>query len=194
MDEKRKGISIGDTIVFNNTEDENDSLYVMVDDLYIFDSFENLYKNLPLLECGYTKEDIDSASPDDMEVYYSKEKQNQYGVVGIKVSLIIGKNVKGIIDRPIGSHHPRHPENIYPINYGFVEGIIAPDGAEQDVYVLGTDKPICKFEGKVIAVYHRFNDVEDKWIVSIEGNNYSDEEILKMIDFQERYFKGKLIR
>ena len=62
------------------------------------------------------------------------------------------------------------------------------------MYVLGTDKPLWTFEGKVIAVYHRFNDVEDKWIVSLDESDYSDEEILKMIDFQERYFKGKLVR
>lgn len=194
LDEKRKSISIGDTIIFVNTEDENDSLCVMVDDLYIFDSFEELYKNLPLLECGYTEEDIDSASPKDMELYYSKEKQEQYGVIGIKVSPIVGKKVKGIIDRPLGSHHPRHPEMIYPINYGFVEGIMAPDGAEQDVYVLGADKPIWNFEGIVIAVYHRTNDVEDKWIVSLDGSDYTDEEILKTINFQEQYFKGRLLR
>ena len=111
LDEKRKDISVGDTIVFNNTEDEKDSLCVMVEDLFVFDSFEELYANLPLLECGYTEEDIDSASPEDMELYYSKEKQAQYGVVGIKVKSIVGMTVKGIIDRPIGSHHPRHPEN-----------------------------------------------------------------------------------
>ena len=63
-----------------------------------------------MLECGYTEEDIDSASPEDMELYYPKEKQAQYGVVGIKVKPIVGMTVKGIIDRPIGSHHPRHPE------------------------------------------------------------------------------------
>ena len=94
-----------------------------------------------------------------MEVYYSREEQEQYGVIGIKVSLIIGKDVKGIIDRPAGSPHPRHPDMIYPINYGFVEGIMAPDGDEQDVYVLGTDEPLRTFEGKVIAVFHRLNDV-----------------------------------
>ena len=105
---------------------------------------------------------------------------------------IIGKTVKGIIDRPIGSHHPDYPDLIYPINYGYVEGIMAKDNEEQDVYVLGTDKPIETFEGKVIAIYHRYNDIEDKWIVSIDGNDYSDEEILKAISFQERYFKGEL--
>ncbi len=110
------------------------------------------------------------------------------------VQTIIGKTVKGIIDRPLGSCHPQFPNMVYPINYGYVEGIIAGDGEEQDAYVLGTDKPIDKFEGKVIAVYHRFNDVEDKWIVSLDGSDYSDDEILQLIHFQEQYYEGELLR
>lgn len=85
-DEKRKMISGGDAIKFVSTQDETDTLSVMVEELFVFDSFDELYKNLPLLECGYTEDDIDTASPCDMEMYYSKEKQSQYGVVGIKIS------------------------------------------------------------------------------------------------------------
>ncbi|MBQ3295234.1 MAG: inorganic diphosphatase [Erysipelotrichaceae bacterium] len=103
-------------------------------------------------------------------------------------------NVKGKIDRPIGSAHPDYPELIYPINYGYVEGMMGGDGEEQDVYVFGLAEPVDRFEGKVIAVYHRTDDNEDKWIVSIDGKDYSDEEILKTIEFQEKYFKGELIR
>ena len=51
-----------------------------------------------------------------------------------------------------------------------------------------------EFEGKVIAVYHRKNDNEDKWIVSLDGKDYSDAEILDAIRFQEQYFKGELVR
>ena len=71
---------------------------------------------------------------------------------------------------------------------------MAEDGEEQDVYVLGTDAPLETFEGKVIAVYHRLNDLEDKWIVTLDGTDYSDEEILQAIHFQEQFFKGILIR
>jgi Inorganic pyrophosphatase len=110
------------------------------------------------------------------------------------VQTIIGKTVRGIIDRPLGSCHPSFPDMVYPINYGYIEGVIADDGEEQDAYVFGTDKPIDTFEGKVIAVYHRFNDVEDKWIVSLDGSDYSDDEILESIHFQEKYYEGELIR
>jgi len=107
---------------------------------------------------------------------------------------IIGKKVKGIVDRPKGSCHPDYPDLVYPINYGYVEGVIADDGAEQDVYILGADEPISTFEGTVIAVYHRFDDVEDKWIISLDGRNYSDKEILNAIQFQEKFYLGELIR
>ena len=83
---------------------------------------------------------------------------------------------------------------IYPINYGYIEDIMAADGQEQDVYVLGTDQPIQTFEGKVIAIYHRLDDSEDKWIVSLDGSDVSDAEIMQAIGFQEQYFKGELIR
>ena len=107
---------------------------------------------------------------------------------------IIGKIVKGRIDRPLGSHHPHYPDMIYTVNYGSVDGVLAGDGEEQDVYVLGIDQPIETFEGKVIAVYHRFTDNEDKWIVSANGSDFSDEEILKAIHFAEQFFPGKLRR
>lgn len=107
---------------------------------------------------------------------------------------IIGCKVCGIIDRPIGSRHPRHPEMVYPINYGYVENVFAEDGAEQDIYLLGTDVPLSAFEGHAIAVYRRFDDIEDKWIVSADGKDYPDEVILGKIAFQEQYFHGKLLR
>lgn len=87
-DEKRKSISNGDRITFVNTDDDNDLLRVKVENMFVFNSFEELYKELPLLECGYTENDVSMASPDDMNQYYSKDKQMQYGVVGIKIRLI----------------------------------------------------------------------------------------------------------
>ena len=55
---------------------------------------------------------------------------------------MIGSKVNVIIDRPLGTYHPKHRDIFYTVNYGYVEGIIAPDGEEQDAYVLGIDKPL----------------------------------------------------
>ena len=88
LDRKRKKVAVGDVIMFVNATDITDTLSVTVKDLFVFDSFDELYRKLPLLECGYTKDNVDTASPSDMELYYSAEEQKKYGVIGIKLSVI----------------------------------------------------------------------------------------------------------
>lgn len=101
---------------------------------------------------------------------------------------MIGEFVKVIIDRPMGSYHPEHKTLYYPVNYGYVEGIIAPDGEEQDVYVLGVDKALKEFTGKIIAIIHRYDDNEEKWVAVPDGQIFTKEEIKKQVYFQEKYF------
>lgn len=96
--------------------------------------------------------------------------------------------INALIDRPLGSSHPRHPEMIYPVNYGYVPGIIAGDGAEQDVYILGVNEPLASFTGEMIAIVHRRDDVEDKWVLAPEGMRFTAEEIMEAVRFQEQYF------
>jgi len=80
----------------------------------------------------------------------------------------------------------------YPVNYGFIPGIIAGDGEEQDAYVLGVDEPLQEFTGVVIAIIHRFDDVEEKWVVAPEGVMFSKEEIWEQVKFQEQYFQSEI--
>lgn len=87
-DEKRRKISAGDTICFENVENRDDILKAEVLALYVFESFEELYRELPLTDCGYGAENAASADPQDMELYYSKAEQANCGVVGIKIKLI----------------------------------------------------------------------------------------------------------
>ena len=54
---------------------------------------------------------------------------------------MIGRKVKVTVDRPLGSRHPEYTDMVYPVNYGYIAGIIAPDGEEQDAYILGVDHP-----------------------------------------------------
>ena len=94
---------------------------------------------------------------------------------------MLGKIVKVTVDRPMGTYHPKHKDIYYPINYGYIEGIMAPDGEEQDAYILGVNQPVEEFTGKVIAIIHRLNDVEDKWVVVPEDKLYSKEQIEEVI-------------
>ena len=102
---------------------------------------------------------------------------------------MLGKKVKVIIDRPLGTFHPKHKDIFYSVNYGYIEGIIAPDGEEQDAYILGVNEPISEFTGEIIAIIKRLDDVEEKWVVAPENMTFTKEEIMKQVEFQEKYFK-----
>ena len=73
-DEKLRLINVGDEITFINTEDNRKTLKAEIVNIYKFKSFEELYADLSLLKCGYTKEDVKTASPEDMLAYYSAKK------------------------------------------------------------------------------------------------------------------------
>ena len=106
---------------------------------------------------------------------------------------MIGNIVTVKVDRPMESYHPKHKDIYYPINYGYIEGMIAPDGEEQDAYLLGLDEPVQEYTGIIIAIIHRYDDVEEKWVVVPRNMSYTKEEIKKQVEFQEKYFKSKII-
>ena len=108
--------------------------------------------------------------------------------------LVFGRRVRVVVDRPLGSEHPSHKGMIYPCNYGYIPGILAGDGEDQDAYILGVDEPLDVFDGVVIAVLHRKDDVEEKWVVAPEGVSFSDEKILEKVHFTEQYFTTVLKR
>ncbi len=106
---------------------------------------------------------------------------------------MIGDIVTVSVDRPLGSYHPVHKDIYYPINYGYIEGSLAPDGEWQDAYILGIDEAVEEFTGKIIAIIHRLDDIEDKWVVCPENITFSREEIIEKIRFQEQYFHSEVI-
>ena len=105
---------------------------------------------------------------------------------------MLGQTVTVRMDRPMGTYHPEHKDMYYPVNYGYVPGIMAPDGEEQDAYVLGVNEPLKEFTGVVIAIIHRFDNVEEKWVVAPEGVKFSKEEIAEQVKFQEQYFRSEI--
>ena len=105
----------------------------------------------------------------------------------------LGQTVSVVMDRPLGSKHPKHGF-IYPVNYGYIPNTISGDAEELDAYVLGVQEPINKFTGKCIAIIHRTDDNDDKLIVVPEGIDLSNEEIEKEVAFQEKWFHHIIIR
>ena len=97
------------------------------------------------------------------------------------------------IDRPL---HSRHPEwgYVYPVNYGHLPGIPAPDGEDLDVYVLNIAVPLLVFTGQCIAVIHRLNDNDDKLVVVPPGQMLTDNQIQEQTAFQEQFFNSIILR
>lgn len=105
----------------------------------------------------------------------------------------IGKKVIAHIDRPLNTKHPKHGF-IYQANYGYIPNTVSGDGEELDCYILGVDEPLEKFGGECISVIHRTNDDDDKLVLVPIGENFSDQEIRKLTNFQEKYFESEIIR
>ena len=101
----------------------------------------------------------------------------------------LGRKVHIVIDRPIGH---KHKNTVYPINYGYVQDVLAEDNEWQDAYIYGETLPLDVFEGQVVAVIHRLNDVEDKWVVADPGTRLTREEVWAATRFVEQYFESEI--
>lgn len=128
----------------------------------------------------YDNSSIEDKSYKTMKRLFYKDKLRKY----------LGKEIKVFVDRPIGYNHEGI---VYSQNYGYIKEMKALDNEYQDAYVIGVYKPVDSFEGKVIAIINRTNDLEDKLVVCEKNRNFSQSEIKELVEFQEKYFKSKII-
>ena len=106
---------------------------------------------------------------------------------------LMGSTQEIVIDRPVGYvHHTKGITLHYPINYGYIPGLMGGDGEDQDVYILGVDVPLETFRGKVIAAIRRLDDNEDKLVAAPEGMRFSAGEIREKTWFVEKYFDSTI--
>lgn len=98
---------------------------------------------------------------------------------------LLGQKLHIEVDRPIGY---RHGQLVYPVNYGYVPGMAAGDGEDQDAYILGISEPLRTFDGQVIGIVRRKNDCEDKLVVAPEGTVFHQAQIAEAVRFQEQHF------
>lgn len=102
----------------------------------------------------------------------------------------LGKMVHVQVDRPIGY---LHGDIRYPLNYGFLPGVIAGDSEPQDVYIFGVDTPLSAFDGRVVGAVLRRNDREDKLVVAPDGLWPHQGQIAAAVHFQEQYFDTRVV-
>ena len=87
FDEKRKQIKLGDTIKFLKESELTEFFNAKVVGLLRYNSFDNMFKDFDvsvLADKSMTKDELIAV----LEQFYTKEKQKQYGVLGIRIELI----------------------------------------------------------------------------------------------------------
>ncbi len=105
----------------------------------------------------------------------------------------LGKKVKIKIDRPIGYIHKKGKKTlVYPINYGYIEGVLGGDGEELDVFLVGVDKPVTEATCRIVGIVRRADDVEDKLIGAPDGVSFNQEELESAVHFQEKCYDSHI--
>ena len=97
-------------------------------------------------------------------------------------------NSEIVIDRPKGSAHPRFPDFIYRVDYGYLKNTASMDGAEIDVWVESGDK---KIDAIMCIVDLMKRDSEIKILIGC-----TEEEKMEVYRThnETQYMKGILIR
>ena len=109
------------------------------------------------------------------------------------VESYLGKTVHIEIDRPVGYvHHKEKYDLIYPINYGYIPGVLGGDAEELDVYLLGVTEPVKEYDAHIIGAVFRTDDVEDKLVGAPESMTFTKEEIAEAVRFQEQYHESRV--
>ena len=109
-----------------------------------------------------------------------------------KYKFYLGKEVLVKVDRRLGEKHPNF-NFIYPINYGYIPNTLSEDNEEIDAYILGVFYPVDELQGVCKAIICRYDDNENKLIVVPKDKNYTIEQMEALLEFQERFFKHKII-
>lgn len=110
FDEKRQQIKVGDKIEFSKLPNLQEKLLVDVIELYRDDSFEALFRKI------YFNEEEIIRKTKSMYNIYSPEKEQQYGVLGIKIKINID-NLKNNIEKFIPYNEQEQVDKKTMLNY-----------------------------------------------------------------------------
>jgi ASC-1-like (ASCH) protein len=92
FDEKRQKINVGDIIEFSKLPDLEDKVKVEIVALLRYKSFRDLVNDFGMEYYGYPKDYPVDTFVNNIYKIYSKEKEQKYGVLGIKIKLLKSKS------------------------------------------------------------------------------------------------------
>ena len=165
-DEKRQQIKIGDKIEFSKLPDLQEKILVDVIDLYRADIFENLFRKL------YSDEEEIIRKTKAMYEIYSPEKEQQYGILGIKIKINVD-NLKENIEKFIPYNEQERVERKIMLDYirNFDDTL-----TRQNEYGHFTSSAFVlnKERTKILMIYHK---IYNSW-AWIGGHSDGDSDLL----------------
>lgn len=84
-----------------------------------------------------------------------------------------------VIDRPKGTSHPRYPEQIYPLDYGYLKNTHSSDGDPVDIWLGSMNNK--RISGIVCTVDAKDRDVEIKLLLGC-----TSEDIAVIVDIHNQ--------
>lgn len=158
-------------------------------------NFRNYLRKNPKLAKEYEALKLKLVAKDNDRNIYTEGKARLVAYILRKalVDSFLGKMVNIVVDRPLGYVHKSGKYSItYPVNYGYIPGVISGDKEELDVYLLGISEPVFEYAAKIIAIIHRKNDEEDKLVAAPAEKTFSKDEIENAVAFQEQFFETEI--
>ena len=101
---------------------------------------------------------------------------------------LLADNSEIVIDRPKGSVHPKYPDFVYKIDYGYLKDTSSMDGGGIDVWVGSGDK---KIDAIMCIVDLMKRDSEIKILI---GCTEEEKQMIYRTHNETEYMKGILIR
>ena len=93
-----------------------------------------------------------------------------------------------VIDRPKGSRHPRYPDIVYQVDYGYLKGTTSMDGGGIDVWKGTRENPMVDAVMCIVDLVKR-----DSEIKLLFGCTEEEENIVYRFHNESEYMKGILI-
>ena len=165
FDEKRQQIKIGDQIEFSKLPDLQEKLLVDVTDLYREDTFEKLFKKL------YTGEEVIRKTKSMYEIY-SPEKEQQYGILGIKIKINID-DLKQNLEKFTSYNEQEETERKIMLNYiNTFDDVLTRQNEcghfTSSAFVLNKERT------KILMIYHK---IYNSW-AWVGGHSDGDSDLL----------------
>ncbi|MFA5693204.1 MAG: hypothetical protein WC907_06255 [Acholeplasmataceae bacterium] len=106
---------------------------------------------------------------------------------------LLNQKVAITVDYPIGSQSQESPFHNFPINFGYTEELFNNKGEPFQAYILGENRPLEFYHGKVVAVIFRHKSGNYLLVTAPPNMIFTKDAIKKLTHFQEQHYQAEYL-